>query len=233
MNLEEMLGLFSLTRQEATLYLLLCAEGGMTGYEAAKASGISRSNTYTALADLVDKGAAYIEEGKATRYTPVPVEEFCRNRLRTMQEYRDLLVNSVPGRREESEGYLTVRGEANIFNKMNNMIEDARERTYIAVSERILTRILPAISDAISRKLRVVIITDPEFHLDGAEIFHTKTNRQQIRLIADSKNVLTGEIIFGAEATCLYSKNMNLVDLFKESLKNEIELIKLRGDNPA
>jgi Predicted transcriptional regulators len=228
MNLEEMLGFFTLTRQEATLYLLLCAEGGMTGYEAAKASGISRSNAYTALADLVDKGAAFIEEGKATRYAPVPVAEFCQNRLRKMQEYRDLLVSSVPGRREEAEGYLTVRGESNIYDKMNNLIDGARERIYIAVSDRILVRLLTSINDAIRRKLRVVIITDPEFCLDGAEIYHTKTSQQQIRLIADSKNVLTGDIAYGADATCLYSQKKNLVDLFKESLKNEIELIKIK-----
>lgn len=70
MNLIEGLTNFNLTKQEATLYVLLLKSGQMTGYEAAKQTGISRSNTYTALAGLVDKGAAYVlEEGKVTRYT--------------------------------------------------------------------------------------------------------------------------------------------------------------------
>ena len=62
MNLIEGLTNFNLTKQEATLYVLLLKSGQMTGYEAAKQTGISRSNTYTALAGLVDKGAAYVHE---------------------------------------------------------------------------------------------------------------------------------------------------------------------------
>ena len=51
---------YGLTRQEANLYLLLLSEGSLTGYEASKQTGISRSNTYSGLAGLVDKGAAYV-----------------------------------------------------------------------------------------------------------------------------------------------------------------------------
>ena len=52
----ESLMCFGLTRQEATVYLCLSQNGGMTGYEAAKQTGISRSNAYGALAGLVEKG---------------------------------------------------------------------------------------------------------------------------------------------------------------------------------
>ena len=51
---------FGLTRQEATLYEAMLLHGELTGYEAAKLTGISRSNTYNALAGLVEKGAAHI-----------------------------------------------------------------------------------------------------------------------------------------------------------------------------
>ena len=59
---------FGLTRHEASLYILLTLEGSLNGYEAAKQSGISRSNAYNALAGLVDKGAAYIQEEDTVRY---------------------------------------------------------------------------------------------------------------------------------------------------------------------
>lgn len=58
MDLNDALMCFGLTRQESSLYLTLLSDGALTGYEAAKRTGISRSNTYTALACLVDKGAA-------------------------------------------------------------------------------------------------------------------------------------------------------------------------------
>ena len=55
----ELLMSFGLTRQEARVYVLLLGEGALSGYEAAKRLGISRSNAYAALAGLVDKGGLY------------------------------------------------------------------------------------------------------------------------------------------------------------------------------
>ena len=45
----ELLMSFGLTRQEARVYVLLLGEGALSGYEAAKRLGISRSNAYAAL----------------------------------------------------------------------------------------------------------------------------------------------------------------------------------------
>ena len=59
---------FGLTRQEAQIYLCLIQNAELTGYEVAKSTGISRSNTYSALAGLVEKGAAYLLEGVSSKY---------------------------------------------------------------------------------------------------------------------------------------------------------------------
>ena len=227
----DLLGFYGLTRQEAALYLLLCSEDRLTGYEAAKLTGISRSNTYTALAGLVEKGAACTEEDTAVHYCPVPVEEFCGNRIRRMQEYRALLVQAVPRPREQAEGYITITGRENILDKMKNMIDGAKERIYIAVSPYTLDILLPQVKAAVARGLKVVVITDPPFALAQAQVYHTQTRRGQIRLIADSKNVLTGDISSGSLSACLYSQKQNLVDIFKEALKNEIALIKMMKES--
>ena len=46
MDLNESLMCFGLTRQESNIYLTLLSDGALTGYEAAKRTGISRSNAY-------------------------------------------------------------------------------------------------------------------------------------------------------------------------------------------
>ena len=76
------------------------------------------------------------------------------------------------------------------------------------------------------------MISNDVLNLEGAVIYYEEKSRQQIRLIADSTNVLTGDVDDGEYSTCLYSKKKNLIDLVKDSLKNEIELISLtkRGD---
>ena len=109
MDIIEKLTYFNLTRQEATLYLTLLAEGRLTGYEATKLTGISRSNTYTALAGLVEKGAAYVLEDKATRYTPVPLDEFCENRVRRLQELKEELLRELPSTSQSVDGYITIK----------------------------------------------------------------------------------------------------------------------------
>lgn len=228
MDSAEMLQFYNLTRQESILFLLLCTEGRLTGYEAAKLSGISRSNTYSALAGLVEKGAACVEEDTAVHYLAVPVEEFCKNRLRRMEEYRTLLAQNIPCRRDVGcEGYITIKGEKNIYDKMKTMIEGAKERIYLAVSLKTVEMLIQQITDAVISEKKVVIITDYPFSLDGALVYHAVMPPDQIRLIADSRYVLTGDTAFGSESTCLYSSKQNLVDLFKEALKNEIQLIKI------
>ena len=138
MDVIERLMYFNLTRHEATLYMALLAEGKLTGYEAAKLTGISRSNTYTALAGLVDKGAAHVIEDTATRYTPVHIEEFCDNKIRQMQEYKLFLLEKMPVAKNEVEGYITIKGAHAVINKLTNMIAKAEARVYVSATAAII-----------------------------------------------------------------------------------------------
>lgn len=233
MDTAELLTQFNLTRQEAFIYLTLLSEGDLNGYEVAKITGISRSNTYTSLAALVEKGGAYVIEGPATRYTPVPLEEFCRNKVRKLTETGQELLRSVPPKRGETDGYVTVRGRAHILNKMRNMISEAKERVYLSIPGEVQQELLPEIKEAIFRGIKMVLITGEPVQLDGATVYYMEKSQQQIRLIADSANVLTGDIENGESSTCLYSKKKNLIDLLKDSLKNEIALIEMMKGKKA
>src|SRR5690554_3060814 len=95
-----------LTRHEAQLYMLLSSEGFMTGYEAAKLSGISRSNVYLALAGLVEKGGAMRIEGEVQRFAPVRAAEFCSNKRRRQELVLREILDKVPAPRESAEAFL-------------------------------------------------------------------------------------------------------------------------------
>ena len=232
MELIEGLTHFNLTKQEATLYVLLLKEGYLTGYEAAKQTGISRSNTYTALAGLVDKGAAYVlEEGKVTRYTPVPPEEFCSNKIDRLKEIKDKVLSQLPALKNDAEGYITIKGELEIINKLKNTVRQAEARIYVSANRRVMELLRKELTDALARGLKVVIISDEKFTLPEAICYGTDKQTEQIRLIADSQTVVTGDLEDDENSTCLYSCKRNLVDLFKEALQNEIKLIQIqKGD---
>lgn len=226
MDIIEKLTYFNLTRQEATLYLTLLAEGRLTGYEATKLTGISRSNTYTALAGLVEKGAAYVLEDKATRYTPVPLDEFCENGKKTA-ELKEELLRELPSTSQSVDGYITIKGATEIINKLKNTIVKAKARIYVSATDSAIEALRGELTEAVGRGLKVVIITGRPFVLEGAIIYYAHKPSSQIRLIADSQEVLTGDLADGSNSTCLYSSKQNLVDLFKDALKNEIKLIEL------
>ncbi len=213
-----------LTRHESVLYLALCKEGELTGYEAAKVSGIPRSNAYLALAGLVEKGGAFKIDSDAVKYTAVPVNEFVTNIRAKQNEIFDFIEKNIPVRDNIKNSYITVNGETNILNKAKNMIAAASERIYISVSADVAAHVLNVLKAAVARGLKVVIITDSGFELDKAVIYHDSKQPGQIRLIVDTEYVLTGELS-GIDPTCLYSSNKNLIQLIKETLTAEIKLI--------
>lgn len=226
-QLIEKLMCFGMTRQEATIYLCLAQNGELTGYEAAKQTGISRSNAYNALAGLVDKGAAYTTEGTAVRYHVVEVEEFCSNKIRSLEEIKTQIKAHMPKVKTESEGYLTITGEQHIRDKVKNMIAQSKQRVYLSMQETYVCIFEKEIKAAIEAGIKVVILTDKPLELSGAIIYQTEDKKTQIGVITDSTNVLTGEIGKGEESTCLYSGQQNFVQVFKDSLRNEIKLIEL------
>jgi len=227
MELVEQLIHFGLTRQESTIYLTLQVNGELTGYEVAKLTGISRSNTYNALAGIVEKGAAYVMEGNVTKYTAVPFEEFSRNIIRNLDSIREKAIKNMPSRKKETDGYITIKGEENILNKLRNMLEECEKRIYISVSSHILDIIEADLKKLVERDIKVVILTDKSLKLEGAIIYGKEQVNGQVRLIVDSYKVLTGGISDKEFSTCLYSKNQNLVDVFKQMLQNEITLIQM------
>ncbi|HJB82596.1 MAG TPA: TrmB family transcriptional regulator [Candidatus Mediterraneibacter intestinavium] len=227
---------FGLSRQEALVYRELLSGGKQSGYEIAKAAGISRSNAYTSLAALVEKGAAYLVEESAKRYIPVRLEEFCGNRLRRMEEEMAWLSANLPSETESEDGYITVEGEENIRNKMLNLLERAEERVYLSGSTSCLEEVRPQLEALLSAGKKVVLVTDGgkgSFKLPGAVIYVSGPKEKQIGLITDSKYVLSGEYGQGSMNTCLYSGQRNFVTVFKNALANEIELIKIRKGEKA
>lgn len=230
-QLIEKLMCFGMTRQEATVYLCLAQNGELTGYEAAKQTGISRSNAYNALAGLVDKGAAYTTEGTAVRYHAVEAEEFCSNKIRSLQEMKAQITTYMPKQKMESEGYLTITGDKHIQDKVKNMIEQSKERIYLSMTENYVRIFEKEIDHAVEENKKVVILTDEQVPISGAIIYQTEDKGKQIGVITDSTNALSGEIGNGEESTCLYSGQQNFVQVFKDSLRNEIKLIELlKGD---
>jgi len=235
MEILSLLTEYGLTRQEASLYLCLLAEGDQNGYELAKKTGISRSNTYTSLAGLVEKGAAWTLEGENIRYRAVPGAEFTGNKLRYWTELQKEILPLLPVPREKAGSYVTVRGKAAILDRIHNLIAGTRERLYLALNHELLELLVAELTSISKRGCKLVVLSDQagcgliKNTCSGVSLHRFEPGPGQIRLIVDSQHVLTGEINETGESSCLYSNHNNLVELFKSTMKNEIRLARLQS----
>lgn len=222
---------FGLTRQEATIYLCLFQNGEMTGYEVAKLTGISRSNVYSGLSGLAEKGAAYLVEGNTSRYIAVPIEEFCENKIRTLSSEKKYLMTHLPEKKERELGYITISGSRNIMDKMITMIGEAEMRIYFSASHKMIEELQEEFLKVLDKKIKLVFITDimpSDERLKRESICYLGEKKENsVRLIVDSAYALTGELVGSREDTCLYTGQKNFIEVFKDALRNEIKLIEL------
>lgn len=224
---------FSLSRQEAIIYLELLKYSQLTGYEIAKYSGISRSNVYGGLKGLQEKGGAELIEGTASKYIAVPIQEFCKNRIRRLEKCKSYLVDNILQTDKIQDGYITIVGYDNIKNKAISMIESTHTRFYLAGSQRVIGEFLPEIKSKVKAGIQVKLISDYnwalEEGLEQAKCYVTDQEIDQIRLITDSAFVLTGIFSGNKQDSCLYSGQKHLVNLIKEAIGNKIKLVEKEG----
>ena len=224
MNFIDSLNDFGLTRQEGSIYSALLNHGEMTGYEVAKDTGISRSNVYAALTALVEKGAAYLVQGEATKYRPVEISRFTDNRISELKKTAVWLEKHAPRKVISCDGYITIIGAKNIKNKIRQMLAETELRLYMMAPADVLSEFEGELSEIVKAGKKVVLLTQG-FKLSGAKIYETKPEPGQLRFITDSSYVLTGELTGDEHDTCLYSGQKNLVEVMKEALKDKITLL--------
>lgn len=231
----ERLGLFGMTRQEATIFMCLYQNGELTGYEVAKLTGISRSNVYSALSALTDRGAAYLAEGSTSKYAAVPIEELCENKIRQLKEEKDYLLTHLPTERKQEIGYITITGFRNIKDKMIHMLQQAKLRIYLSASVSLLNELEEELLTVVAKHHKLVLITDGVIRnelLKKESIYYIGEEKgNNVRLIIDSAYALTGVLNGQKDDTCLYTGQENFIQIFKDALRNEMRLIEItEGD---
>ena len=212
---------------EATVFITLCKHGALSGYEVAKLTGISRSNIYTALYSLQEKGKCQVSEGETAKYIAISKEELLlstkRELIKTLSEIEQLYPSPI----ETHEPYVTIRGYDNVLNKIKNSILLCKSHLYLLCSSSCIDLLRDELL-TISSNRRITIICETNIYLNEQIIVY---NRQKdpkgIHLIIDTNSVITGDLE-KEHAQCLFSKNDSLVRLMRESFVTELDMIALK-----
>ena len=212
---------------EATVFITLCQHGSLTGYEVAKLTGISRSNVYSALYSLQDKGKCYVSEGESTKYIPISKEELLLTTKREMSTTISEIEHYFPQTVTVNEPYLTIRGYEHVLNKIKNNILLCTSHLYIMSSSEDIALLQEELKE-ISQKCKVTIMCDKALHLNPSiNFFVHRKPIEAFYMIIDTQIVITGDLS-ETSAQCLYSTHESLVRLMRTSFITALDMIHLQ-----
>lgn len=220
---------------EAKAYLALLQRNPASGYELSKLSGVPRSMIYEVLAKLTARGAAMTlpKEG-GTKYAPIPADEF----LDHLQREQQLLVASL--RKElttlistpDLDYVWNIDGHESILAKATEMVEQARERVYLALLPSTFPDLQSTLKAAVERGVQVVIYTTGEIELAGARVVTAHVAEEtlgQFRglgliLVIDGEEVLVGEWLTAEQARASWTSSPLLVFIAEHHLRTDLYL---------
>jgi sugar-specific transcriptional regulator TrmB len=178
----------------------------------------------------VEKGGAVVASDDTSKYVPTPRKELLVTIRRHCDETLEFLEQHLPEEQPVEMPYLTVTGYQNTMDKVRNMLRLAQLRVYISMHSGNAAQLKEDMAACAARGLKVVILSDADPQISGAIFMHNAAGTGHIKLIADTREVITGVVDQAARTgQCLYSANEHLVYLMREALLNEIELIKIRS----
>jgi sugar-specific transcriptional regulator TrmB len=156
------------TDYEARIYVQLLRQSPATAYEIAKRAGVPRPNTYQALEALTQRRAVLpVSENPARYIAADPQQLFDTIARQTRSLCSDLAKRlSAVTAPPEDQYVWTLRGEPSVHDKIDALIEDAREVLWIKAADEVLRRHADTLRAAAQRGVEALIVL---FGFDAAE----------------------------------------------------------------
>jgi Cd2+/Zn2+-exporting ATPase len=229
---------------EAKAYIALLRKNPVTGYELSKLSGVPRSMIYEAVAKLAARGAVLTQRtGNATKYAPVPAQEFFDQIQREQQQLITSLRDDLTALASAPDlDYVwNLEGHDNIMNKAMEMIGQAQTRIFVAVLPVTFPTLQSALQEAVRRDVNVVIYTTNELDFSGGRVVVaplseealTQTGGLGLILVVDGQEVLIGEWLTATHARASWTSSPLLVFIAEHHLRTDLylpQVLTLLGD---
>jgi sugar-specific transcriptional regulator TrmB len=229
---------------EAKAYVALLRESPSTGYQLSKLSGVPRSMIYEVLNKLTARGAAMtVRRGDSTQYAPVPAGEFLDQLLSEQEELVVSLKEDVAHliSAPDLEYVWNIEGHENILAKAEEMIDQARERIYLALLPVTFPDLRPVLAEAIGRGVRVVLYTVAPLDLPGGLVVVAPISKEALSqagglgliLVIDGEEVLIGEWLTATQARASWTSSPLLVFIAEHHLRTDPylpQVLALLGD---
>jgi hypothetical protein len=202
---------------EAKAYATLVQGGAMTGYQLAKASGIPRPNVYPVIDRLEKRGAVTsVDVGGGVKYVALPASEML---ARLSQSVEAHLAGADGALRElvnapASEYAWNVERYDNVLSRAEQIVAGARQRILIGLWSNESARLGPAIADAQTRGVEVVVLcvqgcAEECGNCRGAVYRYAVSSELATRwlmVVADEREALVGQISADGGARAVHTR---------------------------
>ncbi len=115
------------TELEAKCLHVLSEFGTSTGYEIAKRLGVSRSNVYTALQKLVEKGVLLESRGEPNHYHSLSIEDISGKIAAEIEHSIRYVKQNMPKPDSDRSEYFSLDGDAKALERVRTEIRKARD----------------------------------------------------------------------------------------------------------
>jgi len=220
---------------EAKAYVALLRKSPVSGYELSKLSGVPRSMIYEVLGKLTARGAAMtLPKEQGTKYAPVPARKLLDQLQREHEDLVSALRDDLEGLNSASDlDYVwNIEGHGNIMAKAREMIDQARERIYLALLPATFPGLQRVLQAAIGRGVRVVVYTTEEIDLPGGRVVAAHVSEKMLSqarglglvLVIDGRQVLIGERLSATQARASWTSSPLLVFISEHHLRTDLYL---------
>ena len=236
---------------EAEVVALLLQQGEpVTGYRVGKALGRPTANVYKAIDTLVRKGAVIVDEGSTRLCRPSPPAEFLGQLQKSLQEKTERVADVLSSlvREPQDEGIYHLQSAPLVLERCRAMLARSDKIAVVDAFPQALNAVLPAVREAVARRVRVYVQTYEPISIAGAEVVHAYQSEevlahwkcQQLNVVTDSQEVLLAllhadlsEVYQAVWTSSLYVSCAMHIGLVREHAFHTFAAFKGRPDFPA
>jgi HTH-type transcriptional regulator, sugar sensing transcriptional regulator len=234
-NLIDKLKELGFNTYEAKVYLALLQHHPATGYEISKDSGVPQARAYDTLKALESSNVVVAIGGKPTTYMPIRPDELLDRWETSFKGSLGYLRNALPNLADETiEPVINMRGEASIFKRAIDMIQNAKQSVFVELWQVDALRLAQPLQQAKARGVDVKVVGYDDCFIDGVEVYqhsaieHSVMSGRWLILAVDSQEGLVSTVgTNDRPPQAVVTRNPGIVLVIKELVVHNIFLLEV------
>lgn len=232
----EYLRRIGLSDLEARCYLTLHEESHLSGYEVAKRVSVSRTNVYSALRALVDKGGCRIIDGDPALYDAVPIDQFIGLLKSEFEHTASVLSSKLKTSVQHAPKFYSWNGADSVYRAIRRLIVNATKSIVVDVWAQDLTPIEDALLEAEARGMSVVVVTLGQYETSLKSVVqHMKYDipssmPRKFSLLCDSHSSIIANFGGQMKPSALETEHPAVADILKNAFYHDLIMHHIEED---